>query len=363
MTNVNGQALNVYSKAGSLEVLLSGCTPNMTTGYSLYDCANPTGSSVVKMRQYATVKPDDAVVKADLANGLLCFRNCPDATQMQNLTSPYYYTKSTDYSILYQQGVSPTSGLLDTVTYTFDLNTMHLQDDTASLDAVFSDPPDPNTYEYIKSGPMITNTTANRDALRCNSDPANIEYNSTCADNADTFPVYYTWQAGTYSGEHLALLKDLGTSGFFTFDEPLPLSYTYKGAGSYYGQTFLLTYCGFDDWLSGIPTKCVNPDNWSEMATNDCYGDGGRSVNAFNVPFGGKLTYTEDDGTEHEYFAKALSKEQYMLKLSDTGPCDIITVQSYPLPDADAGWSDPSLGSTPVIDAPPAVVDGEIQIN
>jgi hypothetical protein len=113
--------------------------------------------------------------------------------------------------------------------------------------------------------------------------------------------------------------------------------------------------------MSGIPYKCVNPDDWSEMQTNDCYGDGGRTVNAFNIPFGGKLTYTEDDGTLHEYFSKALSKEQYMLKLSDTTPCDIINVTSYTLPDPDTGWHDPALGPAPVIDAPPAVVDGELQ--
>jgi hypothetical protein len=139
------------------------------------------------------------------------------------------------------------------------------------------------------------------------------------------------------------------------------MSYTHKGTGDYYGQTFMLTYHGFDDWISGIPGMCVDPDTWTEIQTNDCYNDGGRNVYAFNIPLGGKMTFTHDDGTVNEYFAKALAKEQYMLKLDDTVPCDIISVQSYPLPDPDTGWQDPALGLMPVIDAPPAVVDGELQ--
>ncbi len=359
--------LNLYSKqAGNMQMPLTGCQPyQVQTPNGLYtyqDCSSPgvDGAATIKMRQAATVKPTDTAAMADLANGLLCFRYCPDGSQVQSFTQPYYHYDSTyeaGYPLLFQEGTDPSLGVVNAVTYSFDPATMLLRDESDSLDVVFGTPPD-NNYYYLNygTGPLIANTPSNKLGLACDTDP-----NSTCADKADTVPVYYTWQTGSSSGYHLALLRVPGTSNYFIFDEPLPMSYTHKGSGEYYGQTFSLTYYGFHQWLSGIPSKCVDPDTWDEIVTNDCYGAGGRQVNAFNIPFGGKLAYTQESGAQNEYFAKALSKEQYMLKLDDTTPCNIITVQSYTLPDPDTGWQDPSLGPTPVISAAPAVVDGELQ--
>jgi hypothetical protein len=141
------------------------------------------------------------------------------------------------------------------------------------------------------------------------------------------------------------------------FEPPLSVKYVHNKA-PYVGATFMLEYSGFGN-LNGIPGKCVNMDTGLEA---QCANDPSiRYVPAYVIPpaqTDGSLTKVMVDTTE--YLVKPLELEQRMMKV-DVGNCSALSVTPYTLPDLDTEWTDPAIGTEPVVTAAPAVIGGVVQ--
>jgi hypothetical protein len=126
------------------------------------------------------------------------------------------------------------------------------------------------------------------------------------------------------------------------------------------GASYMLEYSGFGN-LNGIPGKCVDMDlgaeaNCSGSATNRSI----RYVPAFLIPptqADGTLTKEMVDTTE--YLVKP-REEQRMMKV-DAGNCSALSVTPDTFLDLATEWTDPAIGTEPVITSAPAVIGGVVQ--
>jgi len=187
----------------------------------------------------------------------------------------------------------------------------------------------------IHSGPMLTDTSGLQDTFGLwNQD------------------VFYTWETGPNSWNKLTMLLDeQGVA--VNFDPPLQFSYQHSiendfdGDPTWAGKTFLLNYNGPGD-LFGIPMQPVDLDA-------DGFPD--RFYPLFSIA-DGVLMGPEGE----EYAIKAIEKE-LTLKEGAPGICDgqtIGPVSGLALPDG-SEYEAPDIGPKPVIDDPPAVIDGVVQ--
>jgi hypothetical protein len=210
----------------------------------------------------------------------------------------------------------------------------------------------------VMSGALFAPTTANINALDCNWDQDNNPATNTqvCGWKAwSALDVFYTWETGPGSWNQFSALKD-GTGTMLKFEPPLSVKYVHNKA-PYVGATFLLEYSGFGN-LNGIPGKCVNMDTGAEV---QCAPDPAiRYVPAFLIPptqADGSLTKVTVDTTE--YLVKPLELEQRMMR--DDAGCSALSVTPYTLPDLDTEWTDPAIGTEPVVTTAPAVIGGVVQ--
>ena len=81
----------------------------------------------------------------------------------------------------------------------------------------------------------------------------------------------------------------------------------------------------------------------------------------FVIPSGSTLTST--DGTETDYLSKALEVEQKM-KTTDNVVCDNagLSLSGLGLPNFN-GLVDPEVGEMPVVEGPPSIIGGVVQIS
>jgi hypothetical protein len=164
--------------------------------------------------------------------------------------------------------------------------------------------------------------------------------------------VFYTWETGANSWNKLTtLLDDQGAP--VVFDPPLQFTYEHSvendadGDPTCAGKKFLLQYNGPGD-LFGIPMDPVDLD-----------GDGSpdRWYPQFSIADGALM-----GPTGVEYVVKAIEKE-LTLKGADASLCADQTVgpvAGLPLPDG-SEYDAPDIGPKPVLDEPPAVIDGVVQ--
>jgi hypothetical protein len=160
--------------------------------------------------------------------------------------------------------------------------------------------------------------------------------------------VFYQYETGHNSWNQYVTAID-GNGDYAVFDPPLQFSYTHStandanGDATYDGQTFQLQYGGPGD-LHGIPHTGVDFD-----------GDGQpeRWFPQFSLADG-----TLVDAGGAQYVVRAIESELTLLQL--VGGCaglDVGNAAGLALPDA-SGSTPPDIGAQPVVDAPPAVIEG-----
>ena len=187
----------------------------------------------------------------------------------------------------------------------------------------------------MRTGPLLPDTSGLADAFE--------------VWNQD---VFYTWETGANSWNKLTMLLD-DQGAAVVFDPPLQFTYEHSvendadGDPTYAGKKFLLQYNGPGD-LFGIPMDPVDLD-----------GDGSpdRWYPQFSIADGALMG---PNGVE--YVVKAIEKE-LTLKDADGSLCADQTVgpvADLPLPDG-SEYDAPDIGPKPLLDEPPAVVDGVVQ--
>lgn len=337
LTTLQWGELNFWSQSlgGQVRVPLSNCVQTFSTGTvpapPTTTCAAPGNTTGVIFFAEDIVYPGDSIPQS-----FACYDNCPQVG-----------ANGEAYTTMMSSGPSNTA-----TTYTFNSNTMLLMTTgTSTVPVVMSVATTTNQWG-VMSGALFNPTPANLAALAC-------PWGGVCGWKAwSALDVFYTWETGPGSWNQFSALKD-GTGAILKFEAPLSVKYVHHKAGSSLdGATFMLDYSGFGN-LNGIPGKCVDMDTGLEAqcANNPSI----RYVPAYVIPpaqTDGSLTKVTVDTTE--YLVKPLALEQRMMKV-DVGNCSALSVTSYTLPDLATEWTDPAIGTEPVVTSAPAVIGGVVQ--
>lgn len=166
-------------------------------------------------------------------------------------------------------------------------------------------------------------------------------------------PVSYRWETGPNSWNQMIAVTD-ASGNAVEFDRPLEMDYVHSiandanGSSEYDGKRFLLHYSGFGE-LGGFP--------WREEAEST-----DRWYPAVTLADGALLSEGDND-----FVVKALEKEQSMTAVT-SDQCNALDAEavysdsSLSLPDAnEIGTVSFTFADRPVVDAAPAVVEGEVQ--
>ncbi len=335
LTALQWGELNFWSQSlgGQVRVPLSNCTQTFPQGAPpITSCDAPANATNIVFFAEDMVYPTDTIPAS-----LSCYDNCPQVD-----------ANGEAYTTMMNSGPSNTA-----TTYTFDSTTMVLKDALARP-VIMSVATTTNQWG-VMSGALFEPTSTNLTALGC---PWNV--NQVCGWKAwSALDVFYTWETGPGSWNQFSALKDANGT-VLKFEPPLSIKYVHTKA-PYVGTTFMLDYQGFGN-LNGIPGKCVNMDTGLEV---QC--DNNRSIRwvpayvISPVKADGSLTTVTADiaGSTVTYYVKPLELEQRMLKVN-TG-CTGLTMTTYTLPSVTSDWTDPAIGTEPVITAAPAVVGGVVQ--
>lgn len=332
--------LSLYSQSlgGQVNIQMSGCTPvdqfNPGLGFT---CAAPTGDTQVVFFKESAVYPTDTAPAT-----LACYDNCPkagstgiDGTSQQTMT--------------YAMSFDPTAN--NRHDYTF--SDMLLMDGNYS--AILLTAPAGQPWGF-NSGALFDPNSTNMALLACDWDP-----NQTCGWKAwSVLNEFYTWETGPNPWNQFTAAKNGST--FVKFDPPWQVAYVHSQTDSsaydykYNGTKFFLQYSGFGD-LQGIPGKCVNPNDPSQVVA-DCSQPGLRWVPEFTIP--ADSTVTANSTT---YLVKPLDVEQRMKKITVAGACSALipTDMSSSMPNVDTEWIDPNLPAEPSITDSPKVIAGVVQ--
>jgi hypothetical protein len=324
-----------YSQAlnGNVQVKLNyenGCTYQGT-----FSCP-ATDSTPVNSYTEDLIYPSDTVPAE-----LVCFGNCPDATNLSE-SDPFIH-----YDWEPQMNTPPADS--EHASYTFDTANMVLM---SGATPVIADNPAPNFQWGLMSGPLFGPAYLNN--LACDLD-GDLVNESTCGWKTwSELPEYYIWETGPNDWNQFTALENPpppdGDGSIVPFEPPLLVSYTHNWDDATQ-STFYLEYSGFGN-LQGIPGKCVDKDAGEEMPC----GPDTRWIPQFNIPSDTQVTDAAD-GTI--YRVKQLEKEQRMAEAADPASCAELTLKPYTLPDL-ADWVDPSIGAEPVVEGAPAVIGGVI---
>ncbi len=339
--------LNFWSQSlgGQVRVPLANCIQTFPTcsagpcGPPTTTCAAPSNATNIIFFAEDLVYPTDTVPAS-----FACYDNCPQVD-----------AHGEAYTNMMSSGPSNTP-----TTYTFDASTMLLMTTgTSAVPVVMSVATTTNQWG-VMSGALFEPTPANMALLACDwTDPIS-GLHPTCGYKAwSALDVFYTWETGPGSWNRFSALKD-AAGQILKFETPLSIKYVHNKA-PYVGATFMLEYNGFGN-LNGIPGKCVNMDTGLEA---QCANDPSiRYVPAFVIPpaTNGVLTQVTTElltGTA-TYYVKPLELEQRMMKV-DVGSCSALSITSYTLPDIATEWTDPAIGTEPVVTSAPAVIGGVVQ--
>ncbi len=161
---------------------------------------------------------------------------------------------------------------------------------------------------------------------------------------------FYTYETGHNEWNQYSTVTDL-LGAYQAFDPPLQFLYQHStaddrnGDATYDGKSFMLQYDGPHAYL-GIPEEGVD-------LTGDLVDD--RFYPIFDIADG---TFMGPTGTE--YVVKALNIEQTLNPdPTYSGSLTTATADGLTLPDA-SGYQTPAIGPKPVVNAPPAVIEGEV---
>jgi hypothetical protein len=332
-----------------LVIVKLGCTGN-----GPFSCTADSLTPVVVLTENI-VYPKDFTTTTTLA----CFDNCPDVNMLSTDT-PY----RTD--IMSYQSVTSTNAAY--AAYTLDPATVTLYSGAAGTIPMTTAVTGTNFTNGVSSGPLFDPAATivggpNDGKTYLEMMACTWDLTKTCGSNAwSVLPAFYTWETGPNEwNKFTGLLNALGDP--VTFDPPRQVLYTHHELGNKYDNaSFYLEYSGFGD-LHGIPGKCVNIDT---SADADCSTSGSnpaiRWVPEFTIPdvqISGDITEVTDMTTQAPFLVKALEKEERM-KVAAPGSCDSLDTTAYILPSM-SSWSDPIIGTEPIITAPPAVVGGVVQ--
>lgn len=334
-----GWSMNAYSQSigGQINIY-------MRDGSNVYQA--PTGSSVVSYRVDTVIPPGSA----DWPTSLICVNNCPeagiaDATALTAASgNPFvsgtsWSMQPTNSPVTYSKGSGADEGKL-----------LKVGSNVAWTGAA----PSNSWYSNgIQSGQMISSADASQ--IKCDSNGTpNSSGTYYCPGLIGKVSTVYIWETGPNSWNKYAGLKS--GSDVVAFDPPMPLTYTVPNNGTPFANaSLILQYNGFGD-LQGIPGKCVNPlDNSEVQCSNNT-----RWVSAFAIPEGGTVT---SGGTT--YYVKPLQQEIRLTKVnaSNCSSLTLPTIADSDLPTV-SGWTDPtSNGAMPTMPATaaPKVIDGVLQ--
>ena len=163
--------------------------------------------------------------------------------------------------------------------------------------------------------------------------------------------VFYQYETGPNAwNQYTTAMDDQGA--FVVFDSPLQFSYRHatandaNGDSTYDDQTFQLNYGGVGN-LWGLPS--VGSDF-------DGDGDDDRFFPACSLVDGTELT-----ANGVTYVVRAIESELTLLEvLGGCGTLDTANAAGLTLPTA-ADYTTPNIGPKPVVNAPPAVIEGVVQ--
>jgi hypothetical protein len=336
LSTLTNDMLSFYSQAlnGNVQVKLNyadGCTivecPEMQP--CVWSCP-ASDSTPVNTYTEDLVYPSDTVPAS-----LVCFSNCPDATNL-SAEDPFNHYD-------WEPQIDTLPGASQHDTYTFDTGTMVLMSGATPVVAT-------NTAQNFQwglvSGPLFDPTHLNN--LACDMIEGDPNPDSTCGWKTwSELPEYYIWETGPNSWNQFTALKDGDT--ILEFEPPLQVSYVHIWE-DLSTSTFTLEYSGFGN-LNGIPGKCVDPDTGNDIPC----GPESRWVPQFNIPEGAQV---DDVVTATPYFVKPLDMEQRM-KEADPFDCETLTLQTFDLPSIN-DFVDPNIGEEPVVVGPPSVIGGEV---
>ena len=164
-------------------------------------------------------------------------------------------------------------------------------------------------------------------------------------------PEFYTYETGHNEWNQYGAVLD-GNGDAVVFDPPLQFLYEHTTAAdrnddaTYDGECFYLDYNGPGD-LWGIPHEGVDLNGDSQED---------RWYPLFSLADG---TLVGPTGTE--YVVRAMEMEQTLAEDPGAAPgLDVSAADSLVLPTASA-YTTPTIGAEPVVEGPPAVVDGVVQ--
>jgi hypothetical protein len=339
--------LGLYSQAlgGQLNIQLQNCSPvdNNNQGAG-FNCDTPSSGVTVVFYKENMVSPSDSVPPV-----LTCYENCPKAVSATGIDG------SNQQTMNYPQNFDPAiDGHHD---YTF--TDMLLNDSGTTFNVVLTTAPSGQSWGY-NSGPLFDLSPANKDKLACDWNPT-----LTCGWKAwNALDEFYTWETGPNSWNKYTSVRN-ANNDVVALDPPWQVAFTYPVGGTngsnntetdskYSGTKFFLQYSGFGD-LQGIPGKCVNPSDPSQVIT-DCSQPGFRWVPEFLIPNGSIVTVNAT-----EYLTKPLDIEQRM-SMSPSSCTDLTPVNmSSQWPNISTSWVNPNLPKEPIINEPPKVIGGIIQ--
>lgn len=194
----------------------------------------------------------------------------------------------------------------------------------------------PNTWG-MRSGPLFT--------------AADL---ASMSDVYDVFDLttFYSYETGHNPWNGFVGLTD-SLGDFVTFDAPIEFLYTHStfndmnADATFDGQQILLSYNGGGK-LFGIPGEEIDIDG--DMATD-------RYFPNFSLKDGAII------GESNEYIVRAIGVDQTLQVDAGGAPqLDLTNADSLTVPPVSI-YETPLIGEQPVVEGPPAVIDGVIQIN
>ena len=325
--------LNFWSQAlgGQVRIPLANCT-RLESGNS--QCDAPTGTTDIVYFVENIVYPNDDTIPETLA----CYDNCPDISAGNvsgsgfGLSEAALYTFNSGTDMVLKKNGVPLLQTADGQQYGYNSGPL--------FDAALDDNPETSPLACDWTGPMGEKTICGWKAW-------------------SVLDEFYTWETGLQNWNQLTVLKN-AQGDPLKFEQPLRIEYTHSAASGrpdfkYNGTKFFLDYNGFGE-LHGIPGKCVDPSTGQTIAC----GNQTRWVPEFTIPEGSDASYIDKNGDPKQAKIKPLEMEQRMTKLDNVGDCSGLPFGDYTLPTI-ADWSNPNLGTEPVVTDAPAVIGGVVQ--
>lgn len=295
------------------------------------------------------------VVPGTSALTLHCLNQCPTVAQLSaygngSVNTPFANGTDTQWF--------SAPGSANTVTYTFGAGGLL---DATNAPVVSENPPSQSPYSQgLQTGWLVAAPLTN---ANCPVGGPDAQAGHLCQPaNPAT---YYTWQTGPNQWNQSLWLTTGGS--VVPFDPPQNIAYTVPSGsayGPYAGLPILLQFNGFGN-LQGFPGSCVNP---ADNSPEDCSINGSSYVPAFSIPDGTTMTLPSlAGGSSTPIIVKALNGE-ILLKSLGSGAAQCSSMALTPLQLPSGGLHDPSnasdteyLGTKPVVNAAPKVIDGVVQ--